>query len=180
MLDIETLGVKSNSVITQISCIPFNPNDLNMVVGLYFFQNIDFIDCVKKFDGFSYDSKTLEWWKTQSNDVKERMILNQQPIEEVLTYFKKFLTWLDDDYTFWCHIDFDLPILKNAFNVVLKEELPYHFRNRMDIRTIFKLLKFDIKQCKEEGLLKHNSFHDCLFQIKCVKKALEGKKYGFE
>lgn len=177
MLDIETLGVRNNASIMQIACVPFKPLgfDSDGVRKNVFYENIDFIDCAKRYDGFTYDDDTISFWNNQPENRKKSLLQNQKPIKEVLKSFREYLLSFGD-FTLWCHVDFDIPILRNAFEVVLGENMPYRYYHRMDIRTIFKLYKFDIREIKSRNAEPHNAFFDCLNQIECVRSVLEENK----
>ena len=74
MLDIETLGNKTNSVILSIGACYFNPETGD--IGDTFNRHINVEDCVKS--GLDMDASTVLWWMGQSKDAQSKITQGQK------------------------------------------------------------------------------------------------------
>ena len=68
--------------------------------------------------------------------------------------------------------NFDLPILETLMRR-LGIEVPWHFRSVSDLRTLMRHANLDVKDVPElPGMVKHDAYWDCLFQIECYRAAV--------
>lgn len=171
MVDIETLGVKPGCVIMSIGAVSFNPKKLGSVGQKKFYANIDPQDSISR--GFHTEKGTVEWWKKQSEEAKQHLIENRQPIETVVT---DFIDWWrkQKGEKIWCQgANFDAPLLEAVFEK-LELKAPWKFWNVRDTRTIYDMCDFNPYSIKREGTY-HDALDDCLHQIKCVQTAWSSK-----
>jgi len=164
MVDIETLGTKSNSVITQIGAVFFDR--YTGKTGEELSINIQIQDCLDK--GLQVDAGAIKFWlgQTGRSFLKEPVAL-QTALDSLRKHYK-----LHKDVLVWAHATFDFPILANAYEVI-KQGFAFLYKNLRDIRTLVDLAKLDYKKFKEDGAKDpktHNALSDCLYQVKyCVE-----------
>ena len=128
MLDIETLGTKSSSVILSIGAVEVDEND----VGRGFHRRIDIQSCLD--NGLTVDGSTIEWWMTQDANARAIFDIKGDPLDRVLDDFSRAFNW--QDTLVWCNgMNFDLPILENAFQAV-GARTPWPYYNGRDYRTL--------------------------------------------
>ncbi len=166
MVDIETLNTVPGGIILQIGAVEFIP-ETGEILSPEFLVNIDRED--SSFYDFTINLKTVAWWEKQSAEAKA-CLNNPKPIGVVkaLTKFNDFVK----DSTIWCHANFDLPFICYGlakFNI----EPSWYFKDYVDLRTLFRIYDYDIKNCTRiENNIHHSALGDCKFQIQCVKEAL--------
>jgi len=179
MVDLETLGLRSTSVILSIGAVMFN-----IETGEASKQDFDRFHCVIDIDdslnhGLTIDAITLRWWLNKSKEAKESLNGNTN-LAMALYNFDQFLyrtqyetisalkiahfDYRDEVIVWGNSAKFDLGILANAYNVCGKDK-PWRDKNERDVRTLASLRPDIKKECKFEGT-KHNPIDDCLHQIK--------------
>lgn len=167
MIDIETLGTKSNSVILSIAAVNF---DLETGTSASIFnRRIDIQSCLDF--GLELDSKTLQWWL---NKVPSRICVDAfagtTPLANALVDFFAYCKNLrQDNLEVWGNsARFDLGLIENAATKACML-LPWQYYNERDVRT---LVSFAPNIKKETDFIgeKHNPVHDCLHQIKYCSK----------
>jgi hypothetical protein len=137
-LDIETLSLQPNAVVTSIAIACENgasfythlPLDPQYVIGRIFDQN------------------TIDWWNDTNKEIFEIMMhccacqpQNRGYIETVFERIALFIDEHDDgtDINLWMKPpSFDSVILKNL-GADFKLELPWHYRVERDVRSILSL-----------------------------------------
>jgi len=171
MVDIETLGTDSNSVIVSISAVAFDI--ANGKVGETFEVGIDILE--QALHGGMVDNGTIAWWSTQSKEAKKTLTkISSQPVEQALSGFNK---WLVDtvsvdlkDVKLWGNgSGFDNVIIRNLYRRSnIDFVLPYWCDN--DVRTLVTLANIDTRDYTFEGV-KHNGIDDCKHQIRYCSDA---------
>jgi hypothetical protein len=73
MLDLETLGTSSNSVIIAIGAVLFDRDQIKST----FYANVDAASCCKM--GLRMDPNTVMWWLTQSDAARRRITEGEKP-----------------------------------------------------------------------------------------------------
>ena len=107
MLDLETLGNGSQSVIISIGAVEFDKHELYRE----FYAVIDPESCVKA--GLKMDTSTVMWWMKQSDQA--RAAFNEKGVS-LSTALSDFMDWLDDKALVWGNgATFDNVILDNAY-----------------------------------------------------------------
>ena len=186
MLDLETLGNKSYSVILSISAVAFD-----MKTGETFEEfhmDLDFADQLKK--GAIVNADTILWWLTQSDDARKMVTdAKRKSTNHVL---RQFNTWLS--YTFnkdayksdeislkevisWGNSNsFDQGILENLYELFEIKNYLVHWNER-DVRTLVSFSP-EIKKNEIFDGVKHYGIDDCKHQIKYCSKIVN--KYNIE
>ena len=163
-IDIETLGTSPDTVVLTIGGIKFDPmEDDGLHSEFYYRLNAD-----EQIDmGRTVDEKTLEWWETQSEEVKaEALDTNDRiPVEETLKALNKWLVGVDK---LWCQGPvFDIGILENLYKQIgLHHNWPFYIIR--DSRTLFSLMDKDPR--KEIDFAAHNALADAIVQSLCIQK----------
>jgi len=169
MLDLETLGTKSNSVILSIGAVFFNP--ITSKIGDEFYCVIDRQSCYNA--GLEDDQSTIDWWHEQSNEAREAVFNNLDRISlaNALIDFDSFIRQNANLKTVkvWGNgSGFDNVILNNAYRAI-NVNPPWSHRNDRDVRTIVDLgrdLGIDPKSTMVFEGTKHNALADAIHQAK--------------
>jgi hypothetical protein len=179
MVDIETLGTKSDSTIFQISAMVF---DITTGAILDKFNRI--ADITKNEDyEMSVTGSTLVWWLNTNPELLADLLNKGKGSSKRL--LEDFHRWLDDwssaDIHLWGNgILFDNKMIQHQFeNIGL--EYPVKYTNDRDVRTIVDLtcakLGVDRKELRNKyydpGLEPHDAFNDVFNQINIVVNCLK-------
>jgi hypothetical protein len=162
MVDIETLGTKSNSVICSMAAVNFSLETGE--VGRTFYRTIDIQSCLDL--NLKIDGSTLKWWLTQNTiaicDLLENNIELPVALENFWSWFKN--NRLDGVKVWGNGSRFDLGLLGDA-HVACGMVLPWKHSDERDVRTLVSL-RPKIKESMHFDGVKHNPLDDCLHQIK--------------
>ena len=158
MVDIETLGTKSNSVILAIAAVEFNIDSGE--TGKEFKIGISVQDCLNH--GLLIEGDTLIWWMKQNDDA--RMIIVNDHASLVETALDSFDAFCSQDYQVWGNsASFDLGLLGDAY-AKLNRPIPWKFYNERCVRTLVAL-EPEIKKNHVFKGISHNAIDDCKNQI---------------
>lgn len=167
MVDLETLGTRSNSVIIAIGAVTFNAKEILEK----FYTNVSVDSGLKH--GLNVDQGAIKFWLTDADDRARRRLYDPPPrgLRDALSYFTTFYLNTGSDWL-WSHgANFDEPVLRASYNAVYGEFVPWAFRNVRDTRTLYALAGG--KLSVERGDDKHDALADAVYQAKCVQKAYE-------
>lgn len=165
MVDIETLGTDSNSVILSISAIEFDL--ISGDTGREFEIGLNIEEQVKL--GGVVDTSTCIWWLSQDADaIKALTRLKKVAVAKVLFDFNNWLSECKvpkNDVKLWGNgSGFDNVIIRNLYRRAGVEfYLPYWCDN--DVRTLVTLGNIDTRNFAFNGI-KHNGIDDCKHQVK--------------
>lgn len=184
MLDIETLGDVSGSIITSIGAVQFDINTGE--TGKEFHKYIDIQSSYEA--GLKMNPSTVLWWLGQTDEARQGLINgNKQglPIVNALHEFGQWLSWCPkpitrdfykprDLYTWGRGPRFDMGILADAYRK-LNLPIPWDTRREMCVRTM-EFLHPDIKKGTptvdtghgSNGMGLHDAILDCKYQIRYV------------
>ena len=171
MIDLETLSVRPDASILVIGAIKFprrgylrSINDLDT-----FYRRITQKSCIEV--GLRTDETTLDWWKTQNNDIRYEALENPDRVE-LKQALLEFSDWIaTDTYCIWGNgDDFDCTILSEAYHRC-GLQVPWKFWNTRDCRTIFDIANIGIQDLLQDN--KHHALFDCYRQIVGVRLALK-------
>ena len=176
MLDLETLGTGSNSVIVSAGLVEF---DLETgATGDHIKLSFNLLD--QLLNGAEIDKDTLTWWQSQSTSAKEllKQSSTTKPIEETLKELSAFLATLParaPNISLWGNgCTFDNVILRNLYKRS-GIQFPLAFWQDKDVRTLAQLVDYD-KVVELTGPFqgtKHDPINDCRHQIKMCKNAYD-------
>lgn len=164
MLDIESLGSTSNSVILSIGAVEFDINTGE--TGRTFYETIDLEDCLRL--GLKVSAGTIKWWLQQSESARSEIYKHSgAPLNEVLQKFSEFCS--NKKYIVWGNsARFDCGILQDSYNL-LGLDIPWDFRDERCLRTLVQFAPEVKRNLKFKGT-KHNAIDDCMFQIEYCSK----------
>lgn len=175
MTDIETLGIKSDSTIFQISACAFNIETGDILDT--FNQIID----IETINNMKVDGSTIKWWLNTDRDLLHRLLTNKKalPFDSVLENFHNWIIFLTNDikdvYLWGNGILFDNKMIQTQMELC-GLDYPIYYKNDRDMRTIVELAcrKLNVslqdfkKQFADDTLTKHDAFDDVRWQIKVV------------
>lgn len=177
MIDIETLGTCANALVTQIGAVYWDLQTGEVTVNSKgedrFSVNISLASGFNH--GLKVDAGAIKFWFEQP-EAHRTWLKGGVELSEALTKFKQF--YPDDKVPVWCHANFDLPILGDAYRAI-GQKSPVSYRKSRDIRTIVALADLPYEKGAEKT---HDALDDCLRQIKYVHRcyvALKGRKTGY-
>ena len=177
MLDLETIGLCDNAVITQLSAIAFCMEDGTILQE--FNEHIGIRNSVQK--GLKVDGPSMEWWFKQPDknyeDVFIRAMTSEVKLEDVLSRFTIWIKTLKENYgldyksnvNIWGNGALaDNKWIRQAYKVCNMEP-PWAFHEDRDVRTIAelgrRLFNYEYRNVTFEGTI-HNALDDCRHQIK--------------
>lgn len=167
MLDIETLGTSSNSLVLSIGAVEFS---LSGATFRQFSINLPVLEQIIN-PAVEVDMDTIKWWKSQSEEAK-KALLSKKPsktVKEGLLAFAGFIKAFENPLLWGNGCTFDNVILRNLFKS-FNLEFPTPYYSDMDVRTIVNVCGYEkVNQLagKFEGT-KHDVIADCLHQVKLV------------
>lgn len=160
-LDLETLSTSSNAAIVQIGAVTLD--------GQEFCEYIN--PKSSEAAGLDVSVETIQWWSTQDPAIRAQVMGGTTSLATALG---KFLKWCQevgplDQIHLWSYGgDFDLPILRNAYECFT--EYPFNYRNHHCLRTLSWALGLPyIKPARA-----HNALEDARTQAQlltmCIKQ----------
>ena len=175
MLDLETLGRKSNAVIVSLGAVEFNLETGE--IGREFFEVIDIQSCLDM--GLTVEGSTLYFWLQASQQARDAICKDPQDIQTVLLRFDKWMRNCVDKVNIWGNAArFDIGKLEDAYVVCGYHDNPWYFRSERDVRTLVAFAP-EIKANEPMFGVEHNPIDDCKHQIRYCSKTwnkLNGKK----
>lgn len=174
MLDLETLGTATSSVITAIGAVAFDPSSKQLGDRFYVVLG-DWAEQQKY--GRTIDADTVKWWMEQSDAAREALIL--PPVAATtgvaLNDFREFCNMNGGhDVKLWGNgADFDCVLLSSLYGTY-NIGRPWSFRNNRCYRTI-KGMGWGPAKAQRVGV-HHNALDDAITQavhlqemLQCVK-----------
>ena len=169
MVDLETLGNRSDSVILSIGAVSFDKE-----LEKEFYRKVNLQSSLAL--GFDLDANTILWWLQQNLDARKELYQDAEEFPTIYSVLIDFSLWLQnkDEVKLWGNgSDFDNVILTNAYQIC-KLTTPWKFFNNRCYRTM-KNLCSEIKI--ERISIHHNALDDARNQalhlieiFKAVKK----------
>lgn len=176
MIDIETLGIQSNSAILSIGAVKFNIIDefVEDYGKNVFHAYINPTSCLEK--GLTYNQSTLDWWKEQDKKAQDKIVKESSDGSDIEYVLQKFSEWLsinELDYTqVWGNgSSFDISILESAFRAC-NLPIPWKYYNVRDVRTIAWLAAVKERVNfieRNKATLEHDALSDAIAQCKDVQ-----------
>ena len=174
MVDIETLGNKTNSTIFQIAAMAFDIKT-GEIIGEPFNQiaNIELNESPLNVSG-----STLKWWlKTDKELFEELLNSGEHSSEQILRYFYDWMGQYEVPGTYlWGNgILFDNKMIQSQLESI-GLSYPIFYKNDRDVRTILELaaIKEGISErelkdrLKDDTLVAHDALDDVKKQITLV------------
>lgn len=176
MIDIETKGTKSNSVITSVAAVCFDINTGKK--GAEFCVAVSEDSCLEV--GLKTDADTVKWWAEQPKEVHQALDkLDEDTLFDVLSELWAFIMVnCPKNVKVWGNsARFDLGLLENAADKV-HVNLAWKYYNERDVRTLVAFAP-EIKDNLLFNGKKHHPLHDCYHQIAYCSKIWRQLKYNW-
>jgi hypothetical protein len=174
MVDLETLGVNSFSVILSIGAVRFEAGPMQAMEPFY--QSIKLESALAC--GLKIDPSTLVWWLGQGKEA--RQVFTDPEAVALPIALDAFTDWYNSrpDRLWGNSASFDLGLLANAYKACQKE-LPWKFYNERCYRTLKGLpIAKDVTMPKRVGT-HHNALDDAITQAhhcRAILKAMAGRQ----
>jgi len=160
MLDLETLGNKSNAAILSIGAVEFNMETGE--TGREFYMVVDLESCLDA--GLIINASTFYWWMKQSDEARKGVCEGGFDISSVLGAFNIWMGFCVDKVKIWGNgARFDIGILEDAY-VATHLKTPWYFRSEMDVRTLVAFAP-EIKANYPMMGVEHDPIDNCKHQI---------------
>lgn len=170
MLDLETMGNKSNSAIVSIGAVEFNIETGE--TGREFYSTVNLQSCLDI--GLKINASTLYWWLKQ-NDAAKMKICEGEKGSDVQLVLAELQDWFNEcieQVKIWGNgARFDIGILEDAYVACGYQEMPWHFRDERDLRTLVAFapeIKNDV-MTNFQGI-EHDPISDCKMQIEYASR----------
>lgn len=168
MLDLETMGNKSNSAIISIGAVEFNLETGE--IGDTFYSRVDIQSCLDL--GLIINGSTVMWWLKQNEQARNKITEGEgSSLEVVLDAFTGWFGHLGKDVQIWGNgARFDIGILEDAY-VACRWSVPWGFREERDLRTLVAFApEIKLKAQNEFKGVVHDPIDDCKLQIDYASK----------
>lgn len=180
MFDIETLGVRSNSVVLSLACVPFSFEKRECFLDYVqkgFFVKFDVKEQIKVYNRvFSQD--TIDWWKKQDKEVRRNALEqsnSDKPLRVGIIQLCKYINTtgysFKNSYVFSRGSNFDFHIIEHLIEESVGITKPFNTWKIRDSKTAIDILcgvdnaKYDLQLGqKDEGFITHHSLHDAALE----------------
>lgn len=172
MFDLETLSQEPTAAIISIGACTFTPHG----IGDTFRCNIK-PESSKAF-GLTISEDTVKWWSERPKEVRDAVLTKNVNLDFGLQAFHDWYKKTNPSYVWSLGTTFDIIIAEYAFKRT-KIDIPWHFRQVQDARTLFNL--FGIKSTDlhaAEGSMHHDALADSITQTKAIIAVLKAMGWG--
>lgn len=173
MVDIETLGNKTDSTIFQIAAVAFDIKTGEHINEFHSIANI------AENEKLNVTGDTLKWWLNTNKELLTDLLNKGEESSDLLLW--RFQEWLSiltlgHKVYFWGNgILFDNKMIQHQLEA-LGLEYPISFRNDRDVRTILELAALKLgttekelrKKYYDSETVAHDAYDDVANQIKLV------------
>ena len=147
MLDLETLGNKSNSALLSIGAVEFNIETGE--TGREFYKVIDLQSCLDK--GLIVNGSTFYWWMKKSDEARNAICEENVDLASALMAFNAWMHDCVQETNIWGNgARFDIGILEDAYVACGYQKMPWGFRFERDVRTLVSFAPHPIDDCKHQ------------------------------
>lgn len=166
MVDLETLGTNTNSVVLSIGAVCFNIEDGTLG------NELEMFPIVENQKNRQKDWSAIKFWFNQLDLVRKQQsdAIRLHNLPDCLLIFDKFCKEnLTESFKVWGN-GFDIPLLNQAYNDY-NMTTPWSYKHIFDTRTLVWLSKISTKKYSDDNDQEHNSISDCKYQIRFVVDA---------
>lgn len=187
MIDIETLGVGLDAVITQICAVPFDRERVYTSMRFNVYLDIDEQQAKRR----SINHGTIGWWLAQSDEARHRLSYGMKKAIHPTTALSRMRNWpavtsseglLPAGWSGFAGIwskgpAFDLAMIDHLSINFSNGQSPMFgcFRKYRDVRTIEEFVSQEAKDDIKSGVVglngdaAHDAVWDCMYQAKIVQ-----------
>ena len=164
MVDLETLGNNSSSVILSIGAVEFDARTGQL--GRQFYRVVDPASC--EAFGLKMDVSTVLWWLQQGGEARE--VFRETAKIPLTMALAEFSMWYPEKACLWGNgASFDNVILANAY-AACGQKAPWMFWDDRCYRTLKNLLP-EVEH--ERKGVHHNALDDAIYQAEHAIKLLQ-------
>lgn len=168
MIDIETLGLREDCVITSIAAVPF---DLTQgAISVPFYKRIHLSQ-----PGRNIEQGTFIWWMQQETPSRDAWMKGDKTnLDDALRELSAYIysIGLPEETAMWARgINFDYTILSHAYSQNLMPT-PWRYTNLADVRTFDAVVPREVIDNTFKVGSHHHAVDDCYFQINYVLNSL--------
>lgn len=172
MIDLETWGTRPGCAIRSIGACSFDPHGDQ--IGDTFYANISDASC--KVAGLHVDDGTVAWWKKQSQQAQDALVVDQLTLTEIAVMFEDWWRKTKGVFVWSQGANFDEPLWGAATHAIGRR-VPWKFWDSRCTRTVYDVAGFNPRSVKRAGTY-HNALDDARHQAVCVQRAyakIEGR-----
>jgi len=174
MLDLETMGKKSNSVIVSIGAVEFNMETGE--TGREFYEVVDIQSCLDL--GLKVEGSTIYFWLEQNQKAREAICHEPKHLSVVVQLFHNWMNDCIQHVNIWGNAArFDIGKLEDANVACGYINNPWYFRSERDVRTLVAFAP-DVKTNMPFEGIEHSPIDDCKHQIKYCSEIWNRKMNG--
>ena len=177
MIDIETLGTRSNSIVLSIGAVNFDitgENPVDISGPNTFHRYITPRSCKRA--GLVHDQSTIDWWSKQSAEARNKVMTHSKNGDELAQVLDDFSIWLNQSNMKYTKVwgngpSFDITILENAYRAC-NLPIPWLYHAPTCVRTIAFLAaehRGAYKIDRHTPTLAHDALADAVAQCKDVQ-----------
>lgn len=173
MIDIETMGTGPDGALIAIGALSFSP--VYGTIGHAYHANVQLQSSLNI--GMQVEAKTIKFWMDQPLMTRATLAYpDPQPIKDVISSFRKFLSDARAEFIWANAPQFDLSILRYAY-AAFGQPCPWHWRKERDMRTVMDLARQHpnarmVSWEPPKGGIKHHPLDDCQRQVFVLHKGL--------
>lgn len=168
MIDVETLGTRPGTVVTQIGVVAFDIDmrgnlDQGIEIGLNPQEQIDL--------GFKVDWSTIRWWMEQSREAQATLPKVGLPLEVALAFVRDYVErWGPVEGVWGNGPDFDLTAMTMMFQAA-DMKVPWAYNAGRDVRTIKEVVNgLGLETVRVKPLVAHSALSDARAQALWVQE----------
>lgn len=168
MIDLETLGTKSNSVVLSLGACFFTSERM---FKRNFYCEFD-RECQTS-KGRKMSPETFRWWSEQVTPMPGlEGANNHKNLQNFIDFVNVVQVEEGQDCKVWSNgASFDVPMIESMMETYNFENTPWKFWNVRDVRTIVDLYP----ECRYGEANNHNALDDAVNQAKWIQKYLQDK-----
>ena len=179
VIDLETMGTRPDAAIIQVGAVMFEARDRGRILnGTGFNMHVLLQD-----GAGTVDHSTVAWWLREASAKKmgKEMEERAEPLADVLEAFRAWpeaveLDWLAIEGVWSNPSDFDLPIVKSAYNR-FGADVPWDRRATRCARTLFHLAG-GRPQIDMTGFTVHDALDDAVMHAMEIQQAMAALNAG--
>lgn len=172
MIDVETLGTRPGSVVTNIGVVAFAMPEADV--------NVPFIDTGMEIPlnpqeqidlGFKVDWDTIRWWMAQSREAQALLPKVGFSLEVGLTLLREYVSRWDVEGVWGNGPDFDL----TAMNILFENAdiaCPWKYNKGRDCRTLADVIQYGLSDevIRPKPAIAHSALSDARAQALWVQR----------
>lgn len=176
MIDLETFGTRSHSVIVSIGAVQFDPYRVG-AIGATFHQGIDVESSLTR--GLRMDPSTILWWLKQEQSAREALGIKLHRawnLPFVLGQFTDFVEAISPDAKVWGNgADFDLVLLQQAYEACGMDK-PWKYNASRCYRTMRS--EFGTEADWVKPTVAHDALADAMAQAETLQNIFARMRGG--